>query len=203
MPDLDDSKDASEFWQKMQNATSAEEIESIVRDYTVDLIEVKEQHYANDGEFLPLAVWQHRGFDSDRILQNHKPSDHRVCSVLGDVYRCAIMVTGDRGSKGVRKSEGLAGKKKIKDDEQNDVKAKRLQDELNVIKKKQRLDAAAVTQWEKTFPKVRDDLAALKQKVQADASKFPDNVHTSVGDLAKRFDTLSSSGSRNLQDSTD
>ena len=83
------------------------------------------------------------------------------------------------------------------------MKAKRLQEQLNGIKKKQRLEAAAVTQWEKTFPKVRDDLAALKAKVQADASKFPDNVHTSVNDLAKKFDTLSSSGSHNLQDSTD
>lgn len=51
---------------------------------------------------MPLNVWATKGFDAEDIVKKHLPEDHRVCRVLGDVYRVEIMSKGQRGSLGTR-----------------------------------------------------------------------------------------------------
>jgi hypothetical protein len=65
-----------------------------------ELILGKETHgeyYIDGGEFLPLSVWERRGFDITRIAEFSLPMDKRSDRVLGDTYRVKILATGNRG----------------------------------------------------------------------------------------------------------
>ena len=65
-----------------------------------------ESMYAENGEYLPLAVWVKRGFDAALIEANSDPKDKAVCRVLGDTYRVPIKSHGTRGREGtIRRSE--------------------------------------------------------------------------------------------------
>ena len=84
-------------------------------------IELLEQYrkeaevFKDEGEYLPLEVYEKRGFDTTMIVKNTKPHNVRWCSVLGWTYRVPIMSTGLHGEKGyhrgsvVKKSEKKGG----------------------------------------------------------------------------------------------
>jgi len=52
--------------------------------------EIETHTMAESGEFLPLAVWQSRGFDADRIKNNTAPHDCKFKPQIGWCYRVAI-----------------------------------------------------------------------------------------------------------------
>ena len=56
-----------------------------------------EKHYAEEGEFLPLSVWERRGFNAQDIEANTAAADVAVHPVLGKVYRVSIMSSGSGG----------------------------------------------------------------------------------------------------------
>ena len=45
----------------------------------------EEQRALEGGEFLPLSVWERRGFDIESIKQHTRPEDIRTDRVLGQV----------------------------------------------------------------------------------------------------------------------
>jgi hypothetical protein len=54
----------------------------------------EEQHFFDGGEFLPLSVWERRGFDIQRIESRTRPEDVKDDDVLGKVFRVRIISTG-------------------------------------------------------------------------------------------------------------
>lgn len=59
-------------------------------------LESKERHtdtFAENGEFLPLGVWQVRGFDTALIQAKSLPQDRQVHPILGDTYRLRLVST--------------------------------------------------------------------------------------------------------------
>lgn len=73
--------------------------------------EVHEQFYESSGEFLPLSVWQCRGFDSAAIESGSAPEDLQRHPVLGPVYRVKTLKLGSRGSEGNSRSTDVMAKK--------------------------------------------------------------------------------------------
>ena len=62
------------------------------------------QYWALDGKFLPLAVWEKKGFNVDDIQNNSRPSDKAKDPVLGEVFRVRILTTGQSGEQAERES---------------------------------------------------------------------------------------------------
>ena len=74
----------------------------------LEKFETHEQHYCNEGKFLPLGAWAHKGFDAPNILAMcHGTSDHKVHPVVGDTYRVRVFSTAESGSRGTKRSENL------------------------------------------------------------------------------------------------
>ena len=65
---------------------------------------VEAKVYYHGGEFLPLTVWETRGFDSRLIEAASDPSDVMEHPVLGITYRVSIVSTGLKGETGTRSS---------------------------------------------------------------------------------------------------
>ena len=65
---------------------------------------VEAKVYYNGGEFLPLRVWETRGFDPVAIAASSDPSDVMEHKVLGTTYRVSIVSTGHRSETGTRSS---------------------------------------------------------------------------------------------------
>ena len=78
-----------------------------------------EQFFERGGEFLPLSVWASKGYDPEIIRTKTKPENKSSHEVLGDVYRVAILATGERGSKGFQSRHEIEArpKKQLKIDE--------------------------------------------------------------------------------------
>ncbi len=72
------------------------------------VVEEHAEYYDDGGEFLPLSIWQARGFNLD--ITTMRPEDKKVHPVLGDTYKVSILKSGHRGSKGANKTDTLSGK---------------------------------------------------------------------------------------------
>ena len=64
--------------------------------------------YSDVGEFLPLSVWQAKGFNIDDIERNTQVENTADHPVLGKVYRVAILSTGQAGEQGTERRTKLA-----------------------------------------------------------------------------------------------
>ena len=64
----------------------------------------EEKSWFEGGEFLPLSVWERRGFDPDRIERETKDCDKMFTPQLGQCYRVAVINTGRGGSSGTETS---------------------------------------------------------------------------------------------------
>ena len=58
------------------------------------------EEYAEGGQFLPLSVWENKGFPIDRIKQRTKPEDIQEDRVIGPTYRVSII------SKNIKRKHG-------------------------------------------------------------------------------------------------
>jgi hypothetical protein len=78
-----------------------------------------EQFFERGGVFLPLSVWANKGYDPETIRTKSKPENKSSHEVLGDVYRVAILATGERGARGFQSRHELEArpKKQLKIDE--------------------------------------------------------------------------------------
>ena len=65
------------------------------------------EFYVDSGEFLPLTVWQARGFDIVAIVEKSRPSDMKDHDVLGKTYRVSLLTTGNKGEKGIKRRSAL------------------------------------------------------------------------------------------------
>ena len=64
--------------------------------------------YENAGEFLPLWVWETRGFNPDDIKNKSLPKDVRGSRMFDKVYRVPILKTFSRGRRGTVRKEALS-----------------------------------------------------------------------------------------------
>ena len=86
-----------DFYKKAHDINLSLDLQGLVQQFSICKQKTDEKFYANQGEFLPLKVWKSRGFSASSIRQGCKPEDKRVCPVLGEVYRVAIMSSGSQG----------------------------------------------------------------------------------------------------------
>jgi hypothetical protein len=61
---------------------------------TLATAQIEKESFYDGGEYLPLGVWAHRGFNTARIETLSKDEDIREDAVLGKVYRVKILVKG-------------------------------------------------------------------------------------------------------------
>ena len=89
----------------------------------IERYEVHEEYYEEGGLFLPLAVWERKGFDPDVIKAGTEPKDIQQHPVLGPCYRLRLLATGTRGNRGWRGSSSVTaqGKKRKLDDAFDDL----------------------------------------------------------------------------------
>ena len=75
---------------------------SIVRiDKSARRYQKDEEYYQEGGAYLPLCVWQTKGWDIDLIREKSRPEDIRYMEQCGEVYRVRIMSAGLRGARGL------------------------------------------------------------------------------------------------------
>ena len=61
--------------------------------------ETERQYYVNGGKFLPLSVWDEKGYNVADIEEKSLPEDIRVDPIMGLTYRVKIMEMGQKGEK--------------------------------------------------------------------------------------------------------
>ena len=72
------------------------------------------QYYQNGGNFLPLKIWETKGYDQAAIKSRSAAGDIREHPVLGTTYRLKIVEMGDRGEKRNASRQILTTKSKEK-----------------------------------------------------------------------------------------
>ena len=68
-----------------------------------EVLQNEEEHheyYKDGGEYLPLSVWQNRGFDSELVRTKSAPEDKKPHPIFGEVYRVRILEVGNMGRQG-------------------------------------------------------------------------------------------------------
>ena len=138
----------------------------------------KSKYYSNGGEFLPLNVWEKRGFDVELIRKNSAPADKMHHSVLGEVYRVAILSSGSRGEEGDRTTH-MVKTRRDSDSEDSDMSlgklARKREQKANAkVKKaaiKKRKAERKAEMEEKSARKASEKAAAAEQKAQDIAKK--------------------------------
>ncbi len=106
---------------KMTGAQAAKHAESMLV-----AAQIEKEEFYDGGEYLPLDVWNHRGFNKARIETLSNKEDIREDVVLGTVYRVKILVKGKSIARTHTRSNVL--KRKVgclqeKPDEADDVLA--------------------------------------------------------------------------------
>ena len=106
---------------KMTGAQAAKHAESLLV-----VAQIEKEEFYDGGEYLPLDVWHHRGFNKARIETLSNKEDIREDVVLGTVYRVKILVKGKSIARTNTRSNVL--KRKVgclqeKPDEADDVLA--------------------------------------------------------------------------------
>ena len=69
-------------------------------------------YYDHNGEFLPLSVWEKRGYDPEAIKTLTPNSDKRVHPILGETYRVVLIKTGQSGYEGTENAEEMSKRPK-------------------------------------------------------------------------------------------
>lgn len=91
------------FWKKA-NETATKELGSVAEQYTLKHSEKDETLTSVGGDWLPLSVWERRGFDTALIEANSAPQNVRSHPVLGMTYRVAIQGSSSTEVKASEKS---------------------------------------------------------------------------------------------------
>ncbi len=93
------------FFESVKHAKKLDDVKRVATEYMSNF-EQHRKYYQDGGEFLPLGVWQARGFDVIAIERNAEAHDKVLHPVLGLTYRVAILSTGRSGESGTsRRSE--------------------------------------------------------------------------------------------------
>ena len=69
-------------------------------------------YYDYEGEFLPLSVWQTRGYDVELIRTMAPSSDRKMHPFLGELFRIVTIKTGQKGYEGTENSEEMSKRPK-------------------------------------------------------------------------------------------
>ena len=86
--------------QGMRATQIMEKAAQIVRQY-----EVREQTYADNGEYRPLGDWAVQGYDVDRIQREARPTDIKECRMAGTCYRVPVESSSMRTTFGMDRTD--------------------------------------------------------------------------------------------------
>jgi hypothetical protein len=96
------------------HGTSGSEAAAIASEL-IETFKIDQEYYNDGGEFLPLSVWQTRGYDAAMIEANTPERDRRTCSILGKTFRVKILSTGNSGSQGSKRASACSVPKSVVD----------------------------------------------------------------------------------------
>ena len=109
--DLADSKAIASFYQQA-HALCPEAIKKLCQ-AQISIKKVNTDFYHESGEYLPLSVWENRGWKPEIIERESDPADVWETKKWGTLYRIPIVKTGTNNSTRVENSlELLAGSRK-------------------------------------------------------------------------------------------
>jgi hypothetical protein len=99
-----------DFFRKARELGGQETVE--LANHFFSDFERKEEFYQYGGRYLPLGVWEKKGFDVANIERLTPESDRMEDAILGTTFRVKIYERGDRGAKGRSRKEGLSSSHK-------------------------------------------------------------------------------------------
>ena len=86
----------------------AKKIRGLVEDL-LERIEKKETNFSEGGAFLPLSVWDRKGFNVNDIKEKSLPCDKREHRVLGDTYRVRIEALTKSNTTSLNRAKRICG----------------------------------------------------------------------------------------------
>ena len=89
---------SQQFFRDM--SSSSQKLTCQQMDGLLERHERRETFFQEGGRFLPLKVWERKGFDPVAIAAHTLPEDITNHPVLGLTYRVRLLATGTRGAKG-------------------------------------------------------------------------------------------------------
>ena len=86
----------------------SKKIRGLVEDL-LERIEKKETNFSEGGAFLPLSVWERKGFNINDIKEKSLPCDKREHRVLGDTYRVRIEALTKSNTTALHRAKRICG----------------------------------------------------------------------------------------------
>ena len=99
-------EDQIKFLSDLQTMTSSKKIEAF-SEHFLEQFEVQLKSTTWGGEFLPLKVWESRGFDIAAIESQTTPENKMLHPVLGDCYRVETCIKKDKHVVGAKRLQVL------------------------------------------------------------------------------------------------
>ena len=93
--------DQKKFFQDIATVASAAELLRAKTEEYFEKFNTSQDFYEESGQFLPLSVWDRKGFSTEDIVANSVEADTAIHPVLGPVYRVKLLTKGSKGSIGV------------------------------------------------------------------------------------------------------
>ena len=87
----DDAK--IQFWNDIKKIEGTDAL-CAKANHVIESYEIKEEHFAENGDFRPLKFWDLQGYDIERIQREARPEDKRELRLSGLCYRVPVMSTG-------------------------------------------------------------------------------------------------------------
>ena len=110
----DAPQEVSRNFYKAAKTMTASQVEALCR-RTVNHIHQQEWGWAADGEYLPLDVWEKRGYNPADIVSKAHPDDKRVDPTYGwDLYRIRVHKTHEAEKHATKDSLDLLAKSRTR-----------------------------------------------------------------------------------------
>ena len=94
----------SQFYLSVASVPAAQAVQEAER---IFVSEAQQESFSDGGSFLPLSVWERKGYDPIRIAERTQECDKKEDPVLGTVYRVRVLMKIQSTARLVERSSGL------------------------------------------------------------------------------------------------
>ena len=98
-----------DFYAEASKLSKSKDVVKLM-DIKLEMFKTKAFTWALGGAFLPLNVWQTKGFDSGRIERTTKDEDIQENEQVGTCYRVRLFSSLETGSEGYKQSQTLTSR---------------------------------------------------------------------------------------------
>ena len=142
--------------------------------------ETERQYYVNAGKFLPLSVWDEKGYNVADIEEKTLKEDIRVDPIMGLTYRVKIMEIGQKGEKLHVARQVFSAKAKA---QSNNAK----QRSANAKAKKSKIDASTGAVTDAKKPRRLPLAAACGEEDSSSSEEASSSSDSSSSDSSSSF----------------